>query len=942
MLYSSAGILALIIHIIINHDVLRGDIGKKTLPAQQAYRRLLIVVSAYFISDILWGVLYEKQLMALTYADTVAYFVTMALSILLWTRFVIVYLDEHNRFGQILNGLGWLVFASQMVAIVMNFFMPVMFSFDENNVYHAQIARRITLAAQIAIFLLTAIYAFVVAHRNKGSMKKRYVTIGVFSTIMAGFSGMQICFPFLPLYGIGWLIGSCVMHSFVLEIEKDEYRDSLEEQLKESILKGNYYDLLTGLSGMTHFLSLMEEEREKMLDAGEEPAFLYMNLSGMKFYNKNSGFVEGDELLKALSARLAFVFGKDYCSRFGSDRFAVFTRENGLEDKIQELFYIWEEDNTGDHLPIRLGIYLNSMEQTDISSSYDRAKAACDSIPATYYSSFQYFDTDMLASAENQHYIISHLDQAIKEKWIEVYYQPIIRSVSGRVCDEEALARWIDPVKGFLSPGDFIPALENAKLAYKLDLYVLERVLEKLDLLKKEGFYLVPQSLNISRSDFEVCDIVEEIRKRVDAAGISHDKITIEITESVIGNDLAIINEQIERFQELGFPVWMDDFGSGYSSLNVLQTIKFNLIKFDMIFMKKLDEGVNGKIILTEMMKLATSLGVDTVCEGVETESQVRFLQEIGCSKLQGYYFCKPIPLEKILERYKDGRQIGFENPEESYYFETISRVNLFDLSVLSNEDESTFQNYFNTIPMGIMEIKGTQLRIARSNQSYRDFMKRFFNYDISHSDMEFIDYFSGQDMSFINLVKQCCSQGSRAFYDEKMPDGSVVHSFVRSISTNKVTGISAATIAVLSISEPDEDASYAEIARALAADYYNIYVVDLDTDKFTEYSSKVGEEKLAIERRGEDFFASSRKDSHRIYEEDREIFYAAFSKEHILHALEQQGSFTARYRLIDTGDPVYMNLKASRLPSKGNRIIIAISNIDAQMKQIQSGLFRE
>lgn len=804
MLYSTAGILALIIHIIINYDVLRGGNGKSDLPAQKAYRKLLIVVSAYYVSDILWGILYEKQLMILTYLDTVAYFVTMALSILFWTRFVIVYLEEKNDFAKVLNGLGWLVFLSQMVAIVMNFFMPVMFSFDENNVYHAQIARRITLVAQIAIFLLTAVYVFVVSHRSKGSMKKRYVTIGVFSTIMAGFSGMQICFPFLPLYGIGWLIGSCVMHSFVLEIEKDEYRDSLEERLKESILKGNYYDLLTGLSGMTHFFGFVEEERKKMLAAGGEPAFLYLNFSGMKFFNKEKGFVKGDELLKAFAARLSFVFGKEYCSRFGSDHFAVFTQEADLEKKINDLFVIWQEDNNGDYLPIRLGIYLNRMEPTDISSSYDRAKAACDAIPGTYYSTFRYYDTSMLISAEQQHYIISHLDQAISEKWIEVYYQPIIRSSSGRVCDEEALARWIDPEKGFLPPGEFIPVLENAKLAYKLDLYVLDRILEKLTYLEKEGFYLVPQSLNISRSDFEVCDIVDEIWKRVDAAGVDPEKITIEITESVIGNDLVIINRQIEKFQNLGFPVWMDDFGSGYSSLNVLQSIKFNLIKFDMIFMKKLDEGVNGKIILTEMMKLATSLGVDTICEGVETEEQVRFLQEIGCSKMQGYYFCKPIPLEKILERYKEGRQIGFENPEESFYFETISRVNLFDLTLLTNksEDEYTFQNYFNTIPMGIIEIKGNQSRIVRSNQSYRDFMKRFFNYNISHVDMEFSDFYYNRAVGFINLVKQCCSQGSRAFYDEQMPDGSVVRSFIRSIATDQVTGISAVAIAVLSISE--------------------------------------------------------------------------------------------------------------------------------------------
>ena len=230
--------------------------------------------------------------------------------------------------------------------------------------------------------------------------------------------------------------------------------------------------------------------------------------------------------------------------------------------------------------------------------------------------------------------------------------QPIIRAVNGRVCEEEALARWIDPVESFMSPADFIPTLEDAGLIYKLDLYVLEQVLEKMRRQAEIGLDVVPHSINLSRSDFDVCDILEEIRRRVDASGFGRDRITIEITESVIGRDFEFMKAQVERFQGLGFKVWMDDFGSGYSSLDVLQSIKFDLIKFDRSFMRKLNEGDNGRIVLTEMMRMAAALGVDTVCEGVETSDQVRFLREIGCSKLQGFHYGKPIPFEKIVEPY--------------------------------------------------------------------------------------------------------------------------------------------------------------------------------------------------------------------------------------------------------------------------------------------------
>lgn len=178
------------------------------------------------------------------------------------------------------------------------------------------------------------------------------------------------------------------------------------------------------------------------------------------------------------------------------------------------------------------------------------------------------------------------------------------------------------------------------------------------------------------------------MRRRVDAAGFSRDKINIEVTESVIGSDFEFMKSQIERFRSLGFRVWMDDFGSGYSTLDVLQSIRFDLIKFDMRFMKEFDTSEKSRKMLTELIRMAISLGVDTVCEGVETKEQADFLREIGCTMMQGYYFCRPIPFEKILERYQKVIQIGFENPEESGYYAAVGKINLYDLAILSNEDQ--------------------------------------------------------------------------------------------------------------------------------------------------------------------------------------------------------------------------------------------------------------
>ncbi len=701
---------------------------------------------------------------------------------------------------------------------------------------------------------------------------------------------------------------------------------------EDSILYAANYDALTGLPNLSHFFKQSEIMKSQIIGEGKNGILLYIDLNGMKDYNHKYGFAEGDLLLKALASHLARIFGKETCCHSAADRFAVATDSDKLEERLNHLFE--EVKRMPKSLPMRVGIYSTEMEDAPVSTAYDRAKIACDTLPLSDESAFCYYSAEIRDVIENRRYIQANLDKAIAEKWIQVYYQPIVRAVNRRICDEEALARWIDPEKGFLSPADFIPYLEASGLIYKLDLYVLEQALEKIRAQREAGMIAVPVSINLSRSDFDACDIVEEIRKRVDEAGEAHSMITIEITESVIGSDFDYMKQKVAQFRELGFPVWMDDFGSGYSTLDVLQSIHFDLIKFDMSFMRKLNEGDEGKIILTDLMRMAVSLGVETICEGVETEDQARFLQEIGCSKLQGFYFFRPLPFEQILDRIKQGLTIDVEDPASSGYFETIGRINLYDLDMIGNRELDSIQNTFDSLPMGIIEIKGDEARFARSNRSYREFLNRFFGIDIHETSHSFVRF----GAAFMkNAAKRCGEQGGRTFYDEKMPDGSVIHSFARMIATNPVSGEMALAVAVLSISEPTEGETYADIARALAADYYNIYVVEMDTEKFIEYTSPVGQDVLAVERHGTDFFAAVKRDTMvRIYEEDRDFFLTWFTKENISKALDEQGVFMTNYRLIDTGEPMHVTLKATRLRGT-NRIILGVSIVDSRIRP-QSG----
>ncbi len=719
------------------------------------------------------------------------------------------------------------------------------------------------------------------------------------------------------------------------DLQEIKLNQSLSNALHEnSTVSINQFDHLTGLPNMTYFFELAEAGNANARKNGRKYTLLYMDFSGMKFFNSKHGFAEGDKLLRSFAKILSEVFGNTHSCRISADHFAVHTELDGLDDKIQQLINKKREINDGKNLPLHIGVYVGQNENIHVSVACDRAKLACSVLSGKYETAVNYYNQEVSDDAARRQYIIENIDRAISEKWIKLYLQPIIRTVNEQVCDTEALARWIDPEYGFLSPDKFIPALEDSGLIYKLDLYMLDQILDAFKLMKADGFRIVPYSINLSRSDFDTCDIVEEIRSRVDNAGIDRDRITIEITESIIGSDFEFIKEQIERFQELGFPVWMDDFGSGYSSLNILQSIRFDLIKFDMSFLRSLDEGEKGKILLTELMRMATSLGLDTVCEGVETQEQVLFLREIGCSKLQGFFYSKPVPFDSLKDLYNKNSLFEIENPNESEYYESISRVNLFDLRVITSDEDNALDNVFNMIPIAILEIADNKVKYLRSNHSYQDFVKQYFSAEITGGEVTGGDPNNSYGTGFFTVVKQCCETGNSLFFDAKLPGEYKVHSFVRRININPVTGGVAVAIAVLSVKLPDDSTTFVDIAKALGADYYNIFIIDLDTDDYTEYSYQSGGEELSIERHGEDFFESAKHEAMtRIYEEDRVPFLAMFTKERVIQDLNTQGVFSAIYRITDTGVPTYVNMKITRM-SGGNRIILGISNIDAQMKE--------
>lgn len=410
-------------------------------------------------------------------------------------------------------------------------------------------------------------------------------------------------------------------------------------------------DALTGLLSRNAF---HERARQVLHSDDNGLAIVWLNLDNFKMFNNRFGFDRGDEILKEIAVILNSIFsGENYknnlVARFSDDNFVVLTNWATVEfniDTVQEYLYTLHENVT---LRLRAGIYF-PFESEDIRISCDRAKLACDNIKKNHSVSSCMFHDGMSRELALQQYILDKFDSALKLNNIGILYQPIINLSSKKICEAEALARWNDPELGNISPGKFITTLEQYREIYKLDSFAVKKVCNDYRTRAEKNQPLIPVSINLSRLDFELCDIIGEIETAVTLNDIPRNMINIEITESINDEDTTVLNLGIEKFRALGYQVWMDDFGSGYSSLNVLKDYSFDTIKFDMKFLHGFDikKSEKAKYIISSNLSMARLMGMKALAEGVETSEQLEYLTSIGFDKAQGYYFGKPMKLDEI------------------------------------------------------------------------------------------------------------------------------------------------------------------------------------------------------------------------------------------------------------------------------------------------------
>ena len=458
-----------------------------------------------------------------------------------------------------------------------------------------------------------------------------------------------------------WLfLYACALNTFYQKKCVAQEEEKLESLLKY-VREKSSQDELTGLPNLHKFQYDAMEFLKKSEVVLENWRFVFMDIGNFKNYNEKYGFSAGNAFLKIFGQYIIEEFPDELVARYSDDHFIVLAEVKDLEqrlDSLHEKIRKWESDV---QMTLKAGFYMPKDQFTPPGSACDYARYACESIKKNYTVNYIEYNTMMHKEFNRKKYIVNSIDNAIKNGYIKVFYQPVVWAADGKLCGAEALARWDDPDFGFLQPGAFISILEEYHLIHKLDMAVLEIVCRDLREAMDKGLRVFPISINFSRLDFELLNLADELDSCMERYGIDKGLIHVEVTESMLGEGNAKLTGMLNNLRERGYSLWLDDFGSGYSGLNVLKDYSFDMMKIDMNFLSKFSENKKSQPILTSIVDLAGKIGMKTLSEGVETNEAYDFLRSIGCQRLQGYLFGKPMLKSELVEKIHNGTYVVSE-----------------------------------------------------------------------------------------------------------------------------------------------------------------------------------------------------------------------------------------------------------------------------------------
>ncbi|MFR6316523.1 MAG: EAL domain-containing protein [[Clostridium] innocuum] len=496
--------------------------------------------------------------------------------------------------------------------------------------------------------------------------------------------------------------------------------DTMSEELLKPAAGQDYkphYDELTRLYGKTTFERLAQERL--MQDVHQEYGLVDIDIEHFKLFNDWYGIQEGDHLLMYISYQIRKKVQElnGIATRIGGDEFVMLLPQAACDVKKLEpeiIGWIQNYDASIKFLPT-VGIYMIQDKTLPIAQMCDRAAIAATSRKGNYASRVAVYQDSMKKLIENRQEVLFGVKNGLDNREFVVYYQPQVSARTNRILAAEALVRWQHPQRGLLPPGEFIPILETSGFIYKLDSYVWEEVCRFLQDRLMKKLPVVPVSVNVSRVDmlqFRLCEVFTALIKKYE---IPSRLLEIEITESAYAENFDQLIATVNELRACGFTVLMDDFGSGYSSLNMLSNIELDILKIDMKFLDTSNhQNTRNSSILESITSMGRWLGLRMIAEGVETHEQADRLLNLDCEYMQGYYFYKPMSRDHFCELLADAGRIDVRGMQAK----RLPSIDLEDLFHKDITSEAMLSNILGGIALYEIE-DDTHLQILMVNDRY-------------------------------------------------------------------------------------------------------------------------------------------------------------------------------------------------------------------------------
>lgn len=460
-------------------------------------------------------------------------------------------------------------------------------------------------------------------------------------------------------------------------------------KLRESaaLINQFMFDRLTGLYSKEYFYKEVRERLDQYED--REYSLICSNIENFKLYNATFGREKGDELLRSVAQEAVNMMGETgICARYSADRFmCLLEREH--EFKIRELFRDGKRKTDSEvtkNLSFKWGVYEITDRNLPVDEMCDRAMLAVESIKGQYNRMVAIYDDDLRNKIVYEKTITDMMEEGLENEQFTVYLQPKYSIKDNSMVGAEALVRWIHPERGFMSPGEFLPIFEKNGFISKLDAYVWEKTCKLLSDWRAKGLSVPAVSVNMSRADIYQHNLVEMITGFTKKYNINPSYIHIEITESAFSDNESLLISTIGELRRAGFVIEMDDFGSGYSSLNMISRVDFDILKLDGVLIRNEMNKLDSQTILNDIIHMAHRLHMSVVAEGVETREQVNRLRLLGCDYVQGYYFAKPMPAAEF-EEFLRTEQVIDVGDEENDELPEVQSLLIVDDDILFREN---------------------------------------------------------------------------------------------------------------------------------------------------------------------------------------------------------------------------------------------------------------